>query len=655
MFKAVVQRNARLGSAARFQVARLATPRAVRLPTLEQQRLVGARLSSITSQLNPARQFAIRFYSEAAAQQAPVEEDGPSSPVTRFADLTQLGVNSSLVDAITKGMGYESMTEVQSMTINPAMRGIDLVAQAKTGTGKTLAFLVPVFQRLLQSQPELADRRNRRRAASNNVQAIILSPTRELAEQIGVEAQKLAKNTGIVVQTAVGGTRKRESLFKMKREGCDVLVATPGRLHDLLSDEYSGVDAPNLQVMILDEADRMLDVGFSDAISDILDQLPRVEDVDRQTLLFSATIPKDVVHLAKSMVKQDNFEFIQTIRRDEAPTHEKVPQHIVTCNGYENLFPAVLEILSTAQKQAQEDSSARPVKAIVFFSNTATVQFAYDIFMSTQLNDRSSGMRMYSIHSKLTQTSRTRNADNFRAAKRAILFSSDVTARGMDFPGVTHVIQVGLPPDRDQYIHRVGRTGRAGADGEGWLILANAEIPEARERLRGLPIKPNDTLGTAGHDLTQGLPSSDAAQYFEDISRGYKRAPEYSFNEVYHAMLGGKLGRRITKSDIADLLANWSQYGLERDQVPAISASKARNTGLTRCRSIRIGEEHRAPRERFPGGDRFSRGSDRFSQNGRGGGRGSRDNFADRFGSSFSDRSDRRGDGRGSRGPQASF
>ncbi|TGJ82990.1 hypothetical protein E0Z10_g5770 [Xylaria hypoxylon] len=524
--------------------------------------------------LAPRYAFSHLYSTESAAAQANREGEFapvPSAPVTRFGELSQLGVNDRLIEALTRGMGYDAMTEVQAMTINPALKGSDMVAQAKTGTGKTLAFLVPVFQRVLTDQPDLADPRARRRSSSEDIRAIILSPTRELAEQIGAEARKLAKNTSIVVQTAVGGTRKREALFKMWREGCDILVATPGRLNDLLSDPEAKVAAPKLQAFVLDEADRMLDVGFSDEIRSIQDLLPSHTQVERQTLLFSATIPRDVVHLAKSMVRPDNFEFVQTVKSDDVPTHERVPQHLVTVQGFENIFPTILEILHKAN--TAQDSSV-PFKAIVFFSNTASVQFASEVFRKTPAFIRGSGTHIYEIHSKLTQGQRTSSADYFRRASSAVLFSSDVTARGMDFPNVTDVIQIGLPPDRDQYVHRVGRTGRAGNSGKGWLILAEQEVPEARSRLPGLPIKPNDTLESPKHVLGDSSASGDVSRFFSEVSNAYQSVPKSSFRAV---------------SDVITLLNNWCLRAMGWAETPAVPPKIAQNRNLARAPGIRIG------------------------------------------------------------------
>ncbi|KAI1342339.1 ATP-dependent RNA helicase mss116 [Xylariaceae sp. FL0016] len=619
MFKTTVQRQARLGGVARRQLS------TVCVRPFRPQFLATSRRALPQGQtpLRPLvlRQVATRLSS---SQSAAAQADGTneseivgSAPVTRFAELTDLGVDHNLVQALTKGMGYETMTEVQSMTINPAMKGVDLVAQAKTGTGKTLAFLIPIFHRVLKNCPELSHRVRYARASSRDIRAIILSPTRELAEQIGVEARKLAQHTGIVVQTAVGGTQKRESLNRMRREGCHILVATPGRLQDLLTDPAAGVAAPHLQAFVLDEADRMLDVGFSADIRNILDMMPPREEVDRQTLLFSATIPRDVIHLAKSMVKTDNFEFVQTIKADDTPTHERVPQHIVQVQSFENFFPSIMEI---AEKAKERDPT---FKAIVFFSNTATVQYACNVFRRTSMFGRA-GLPLFDIHSRLTQQQRTRSAEAFRRSTNGVLLSSDVTARGMDFPGVTHVIQVGLPPDRDQYIHRVGRTGRAGNVGEGWLLLAKPEIPEARARLPGLPIKPNHTIESAQHDFNgETEPTRLVQDLVREISAAYARVPKSEFSAVYNAWLGQKFGRNYQAPDAVQLLNSWALNGVGLSEVPAITPKMAANRGLTRTPGIRIGydnEDSRSDRGRSSG---F--GESRFGS--RGG-----DSFGDKFG-----------------------
>ena len=390
----------------------------------------------------------------------------------------------------------------------------------------------------------------------------------------------------------------------MQRQGCDILVATPGRLHDILSDPYAKVSAPNCQAFVLDEADRMLDVGFSEEINNIINLLPPIQKVDRQTLLFSATIPRDVVHLAKTMVKTDNFEFIQTIRQDDEPTHHKVPQHVVAVKGYENWVPAIMEIANKAIQKHKQDPTALPFKAILFFSNTASVEFIHRVLRYSSLTARGSGVPTFEIHSKLTQQQRTRSAEAFRRSSNGILISSDVTARGMDFPGVSHVIQVGLPPDRDQYIHRVGRTGRAGHSGEGWLILAEDEISEGRNRLNDLPIKPNKEIKSASHVIGSEPSSEEVRQYFDEAAAAYKQVPKEYFTHTYLAMLGQKFGRRLEAADVVALLNRWCLEGMGWEETPALSPRSAQNRGFSKVPGLRIGFNEPADR---PPADNFGR------------------------------------------------
>lgn len=269
--------------------------------------------------------------------------------VTKFQELEDLEmVHSNIIFEITQNMKLHTMTEVQIATINQALQGTDIIAQARTGTGKTLGFLIPTIQNILRRNPELANRKRYSKARASDIRAIIISPTRELAEQIAVEAEKLCRNTDLVVQVAVGGNSKRQMLLKTQRQGCHLLVATPGRLQDLLTDQYSGVTAPNITTLVLDEADRLLDDGFSKDIEEIVKILPDRQKVDRQTLLFSATVPKEVMHLVRKTLKPD-FQFIQTVKEGELATHEKVPQNIVITPGIENWMPALVDMAKKNQ------------------------------------------------------------------------------------------------------------------------------------------------------------------------------------------------------------------------------------------------------------------------------------------------------------------
>ncbi|OXV11375.1 hypothetical protein Egran_00862 [Elaphomyces granulatus] len=569
----------------------------------------------------------------------PVED----SRITQFQELaTRQLVNPKIIQNITKKMNINTMTEVQSLTIHETLEGDDLLAQAKTGTGKTIAFLIPVLQSILRD-PSLSQNRASRyghgRSTAADIRAIIISPTRELAEQIAVETEKLAASTGVIVQTAVGGTRKREGLYRIQHQGCHVLVGTPGRLKDILSDPTSGVKAPKLTALVLDEADRLLDDGFAPEIEAIQSYLPDPEKVDRQTLMFSATVPHEVMKVVRHTMKP-NYKFVKTVSDNEVPTHLTVPQNAVMLHGLENAFPAILELVKDYNKKGREDSSLRPFKAIVYFNSTAEVSLASEVFQSL-LNDPEdprSGhplgrMLMLEIHSRLTQGARTRSSDMFRKSRSAILFSSDVTARGMDFPDVTHVIQVGSPRQRESYIHRLGRTARANKTGEGWIFLHQGEFDDFRQKLGDLPISESAaSLQTASVNmsiLNQEV-SASTAKTLTQIQGAMKVVPAKTKSSAFDSLinvLSGVFGR---KSDMIRALNNLAVFGYGFKEPPSLKRDFARRLGLERTPGVRISE----PRfdNNGPLGDfRSGRSSNRFDNNG-----GSRYKFGDERPSGYS-------------------
>lgn len=494
-------------------------------------------------------------------------------------------------------MGYQNMTEVQSATLGPALEGKDMVAQAKTGTGKTLAFLTPVLSRILAENPSLASRQRYSNHPSNSlgsridIRAIVISPTRELAEQIAKEADKLCANTGLKVSLAVGGTRKRQSLHEMHRYGCNILVGTPGRLNDLLMDSSSGVVAPKISALVLDEADRMLDVGFERELRSIVEMLPDRERQPRQTLLFSATIPDNVVNLARWYVDRKNFKFVQTIKEDEVATHEKVPQFIVPVKRYENMLPAVIDLVTKQVEACQKDPLKDPFKAIIFFPFTTLTHMSARI-MSQISRDLPQIPEVYYIHSKLDQNQRTRAADNFRRAKSAILVSSDVTARGMDFPNVTHVIQYGLPPQREQYIHRLGRTGRADKSGEGWILVPEFAMNDARRMLGGFPIQRRADLESAVIDRAPEA-LEDASASYRAVAKQLRRIPENMLEETYMIHFGQ--AEKHLLPVLVEHLNEWTKNAWGWEEPPVLSPHLAEKKGLARIPGVNIGTKRRSP------------------------------------------------------------
>lgn len=439
--------------------------------------------------------------------------------------------------------------------------------------------------------------RLRNTADASDIRALIISPTRELAEQIAAEAIKVAAGTGLKVQTAVGGTHKASGLRRIQRDGCHLLVGTPGRIKDIFSDPRSGVSAPKLNTLILDEADRLLDQGFSQEIRAIQDLLPDPLKVDRQTLMFSATVPQEVMQMVRRTMKPD-FKFVKTVRDDEVPTHLKVPQRTVFVRGYENAMPAVLELAKNYQAKQQEDSSLRPFKAIVYFNSTSEVNLAAEVFKnlkSVPEDGRSRSplgrIRILEIHAKLTQAQRTFSADTFRKASEGILFSSDVTARGMDFPEVTHVIQVGVPQSRETYIHRLGRTARANKTGEGWLFIHDGENDNYEQRLRDLPLYEDSTsLPTAMANMTQGMETASPATAL--TIKQCKAAMEAVFpatrENAYRSQLGTLTTSFSSKRQAIRVLNDLAVHGYGLPEPPTVRFPTARNIGIERIPELNL-------------------------------------------------------------------
>ncbi|KAF1956974.1 DEAD-domain-containing protein [Byssothecium circinans] len=577
----------------------------------------------------------------AAAEAAQQQQDVNDAPVIQFKDLALRGlVHPNIVNTITDKMNINTMTDVQSRTINEALSGVDVIAQAKTGTGKTLGFLVPTIQRIIQKDPQLAERtRGYKRARSDDIRAIVISPTRELAEQIAVEAKKITQGTGLIVQTAVGGTQKTLMLRKTQREGCHLLIGTPGRLNDILSDPYSGIKAPNLAAFVMDEADRLLDQGFTEEIEQIKKHLPDPAEVERQNLMFSATIPRDVVNLVRRTLRP-GFHFAKCVSEDEEPTHNRIPQKMVQVQGFENIMPTLYELILRKHTNPQE-RDGRPFKAIVYFNSTAEVTLAASVFYKLsggfKRDKPLSGLRTYEIHAKLSQAQRTKASDDFRFANAGILFSSDVTARGMDFPNVSHVIQIGLPRDRDSYIHRIGRTGRAGKEGEGWLLITPFDRNEVASRLRNLPLKNDDTLETAKVDMseTAELPQ-DVAQLIQDTVEAHKKVYPNQLDDAFRGLFGSFQSYRDKKGllDGANRLAEFG-WGLPTPPPPPASLFSGGRRGGSAREGARSGGSFggrgggggRFSNDRSDGGDRRSgggfgdrRGGGGFGGDRRGGG-----------------------------------
>ncbi|KAK6527569.1 hypothetical protein TWF694_004553 [Orbilia ellipsospora] len=525
-----------------------------------------------------------------AAEQASESGAAPAPPVnsglpTKFAQLRELGVHESIVSVITNKMQYEDMTEVQSKTIPVCMTGIDVIARAKTGTGKTLAFLIPTVNRLVAAGVKTTNskpRWNEGHKSNADPRILIISPTRELAEQIARDAINLTRDTGLQVACMVGGTGKAWSIRDFHSRGCNILIGTPGRLKDVLSDPNTGVNAEKIETLIFDEADSLMDMGFEKDIEAIKSYLPK----EKQTLMFSATMPDKVRELIGGTMRR-GFKYINTIDPKSAETHTKVPQHMISVGNFENTFTTLFELMDRENRIAQDKGV--PFKAMVFFNTARAAEWAAMMFRRVRLPGRESHplypLDLIQIHSRLSQPRRTEAADHFRNSESAVLFSSDVTARGMDFPNVTHVIQVGAPNNREQYIHRIGRTARGknieSGNSVGYLILSDLDSKIVLKELRGINLLTgtNKDLVTPEADLTN-LDSLDerAGEYARAIANASSRID--GGTKLYQALIGAYMSRGADVQDLLEGLFRMTKYNLGWENPPSLGRTFGMKLGF---------------------------------------------------------------------------
>jgi ATP-dependent RNA helicase MSS116 len=395
---------------------------------------------------------------------------------------------------------YELMTKVQEASLPACLTGRDVLARAKTGTGKTLAFLIPSIERLARAPGGVA---------AGGVHCMVLSPTRELAVQIAREADALLSHHALASQCVYGGTNMRSEVTRLASRRCDVLVATPGRLVDHIQNTPGfAARLRHCAVAVLDEADQLLDMGFRDSLDKILAALP----AQRQTLLFSATLPPSVRAIAQAALRRDHV-FVDTVGDEAAQTNAQVAQCVMVA-PFEAQIPALVQLVRTAAAVPNH-------KVLVFFPTARATQFHAELMNCL-------GNPTLEIHSRKSQSQRERASAAFRAATSAILFSSDVSARGVDYPDVTAVIQVGAPTDRSQYIHRLGRTARAGKQGDGVLLLAPFDAHVLNE-LADLPI-------------ARVEPAPASPVLLQEVARGLAAVDPQSAAQCYGAWLGEKNG-----------------------------------------------------------------------------------------------------------------
>ncbi|NWF64699.1 MAG: DEAD/DEAH box helicase [Chloroflexi bacterium] len=362
-------------------------------------------------------------------------------------DFKQFQLAPRLMQGITKA-GYEKATPIQEAAIPAALRGRDIIGTAQTGTGKTAAFVLPILNKLLSGQ-------------RNVPRALIVTPTRELAEQINDVIKTLSAGTKLKSATIYGGVGAAPQIQAL-RNGAEILVACPGRLLDLIAQGHAKM--ANIELLVLDEADRMFDMGFLPDVRRIVKAVPE----KRQTMMFSATFPPDVELLAKQALKEPQKIAMGIVKPAHTVEHAlyPVPQHLKT--------KLLIELLNRTDTNS----------VIVF---TRTKHRAHRV--AEQI--KKAGLKSTSLHGGRTQGQRQAAIKGFKSGHHNIMVATDIAARGLDIETVSHVINYDMPDTADAYIHRIGRTGRAQRTGDAFTLVTDEDKDMIRtlERIMGTELK----------------------------------------------------------------------------------------------------------------------------------------------------------------------
>lgn len=362
-----------------------------------------------------------------------------------MTNFEELGLSSNILKAL-KENEWITPTPIQEQAIPIAKKGLDIIGQAKTGTGKTIAFAIPLLENLYQEQL--------------TPQALVLVPTRELALQVTEEIQRVGKYTEAQVVPVYGG-EDIERQIRLIRKGAQIIVGTPGRIIDHI--QRKTIDLTHIRAVVLDEADRMLDMGFIDDVKYILSVTPK----ERQTMLFSATMEGAILEIA-----QNDMRTPTEIRvSQDSLTVDQITQYYASIDPHEK-YSALATILKNSRQKNQG------LRAIVFCKTKFGAERAKNFLASN-------GFRSLSLHGNLSQAMRNQVMSAFHAGQIEVLVATDLAARGLDVDDITLIVNYDLPTDKMNYVHRIGRTGRAGKTGEAVTLVSNvAEIKELRSIAR---------------------------------------------------------------------------------------------------------------------------------------------------------------------------
>ncbi|MCJ0930405.1 DEAD/DEAH box helicase [Virgibacillus halodenitrificans] len=481
----------------------------------------------------------------------------------------ELGVSAPIMKALEK-MGFEEATPIQSETIPLAMQGNDVIGQAQTGTGKTAAFGIPMIEKIDPKQ--------------RKIQGLVVAPTRELAIQVAEEVNRLAKFKGIRALAVYGGQHMDRQIRALK-DGPQIVVATPGRLLDHMRRRTIKIDM--VQTAILDEADEMLNMGFIDDIRDILKGIPE----ERQTLLFSATMPKEIRDIATNLMKD--------------PKEIKVKAKEMTVENIDQFFVEIPEKFKFDTLNNHLDINS-PELAIVFSRTKKRVD---EITEGLQAR----GYRAEGIHGDLTQGKRMSVLNKFKGGRVDVLVATDVAARGLDISGVTHVYNFDIPQDPESYVHRIGRTGRAGKTGEAISFITPREMAHLHLIEKTTKSKMKRLMPPTNKDAQQGQQQVTVDKILSTIEKQDLKA----YHETASELLEDNDSVTVIAAALKLLTKERRDTPVKISSVAPISVKKAQNSR----------DNRRSNNKRFQG----KRGQGGRNQGGRHqGGRNRKGNFQKR-------------------------
>ncbi len=449
--------------------------------------------------------------------------------MTQFSDL---GLSPDLLQAVIDA-GYTTATPIQEQAIPVALAGRDVLGIAQTGTGKTAAFTLPIIERLAVG-----------RAKARMPRCLVLEPTRELADQVAVAFEKYAKRHKLSVALLIGGVSMGDQIAKLDK-GVDVLIATPGRLLDLFG--RGKVMLNGVQVMVVDEADRMLDMGFIPDLEEIFKKTPPA----KQTLFFSATMPPEITRLTSQFLKD--------------PTRIEVSRPATTADTISQFVVRIPSADPGSKRDALRTLIARadPTTALVFCNRKTDV----DVVAKSL---RKHGFDASPIHGDLDQSLRTRTLESFRSGALKLLVASDVAARGLDIPAVSHVFNYDVPYHADDYVHRIGRTGRAGRTGEAYMIVTPADAKALDKVLKLIGKIPNEFTLDVAASPARDAPRPSRGRAADDDAPPRARRSRRSVGEAVVAAV-----EAVVDAVLPDKEPSRSRRGRSPRREPEVAAVKA--------------------------------------------------------------------------------